>query len=95
MNGSGVPDLPVHLSGVVPGPQIPKNHPDVPTRTLLGVSLKNKEKTKKSQNPSSKAFEPSATISYTALLDRRDPFRTPSIKKAPQTNFYRGGGKDV
>ena len=29
-----IPHLPVHLSGVVLDPQTPKNHPDVPTRTL-------------------------------------------------------------
>ena len=29
-----IPHLLVHLSGVVLDPQTPKNHPDVPTRTL-------------------------------------------------------------
>ena len=36
MNGSGVPELPLHLPGVVQRPWTSNNHPDVPTRTLLG-----------------------------------------------------------
>ena len=45
MNGSGVPDLPVHLPGVVLGPQAPKNHPDVPTRTSLLLTTRTNRNT--------------------------------------------------